>query len=256
MQLNYYILFLLFILSVSCHKKDRFTTVKTPDKSLIDSLIQSLKIGENLALEAMKTLKQETNFEKDTYPYYLRIFTITGINEVFAATATFEPEKVSFYKKRNDDWHKIIAFEVDLIRAYEVFSRMEDFNFDGYNDIALHYSTSNGCASEYFQLFLYEPSSNNFKYIKQFSELGCPIALYGEKVIKSRHASCGCGCFVVNVHKWNGNTLELVKDIVKDNHHDTLITSFYNSFGKTIKQEKKIINFEDAQKILDYYPFK
>lgn len=246
MKFLYYILF--FLLFSNCKQKE----ITVADQATIH--IRDLENGEIVSLKALKDLNEVSEFERDTYPYYLRMFTISNVKEVFAATATFNPEKVTFYRKQNGNWNKIIYHEVDLIRAYEIFSRIEDFNFDGYQDIALHYSTSNGCASEYFQLFIYNPHSNSFKYIKAFSDLGCPIALYKEKVIRSRHASCGCGCFIINEHKWNGNTLKLVKDIVKDNHHDTLVTSFYNNLGKIIKEEKKVINFEDAQKMLDYYP--
>lgn len=175
---------------------------------------------------------------------------------MFAAIATFEPEQVKFYKKLNDRWINIMIFEIDLVRAFEIFSRLEDFNFDGYQDIALHYSTSNGCASEYFQLFTYDPGSNNFKYIKEFSELGYPVVLPNEKIIKSRHASCGCDCFMISEHKWTGDSMILYKTIVKDNHHDTLIASFYNYAGILVKEEKKIISFQEAEKLLNYYPIR
>jgi hypothetical protein len=208
---------------------------------------------DSLAFILLKNAILEEDLQVDSSNYYFRIFKNPTTSSLFAIIVMFEPDATFFFTKKKDKWQKVNKLTTpDFMRVSPIWSEFGDYNFDGYQDIALHRTTSNGWASLYYNVFLFRPKIGDYEFKKDLSNLGCPVILKEAKRIKARHASCGGGCFEIEEYRWNADTLQLAKLLEKRMLSDTLITSYFSETGILTKIEKRGISKEEKDKILNY----
>lgn len=87
-------------------------------------------------------------------------------------------------------------------------ARMEDFNFDGYPDLAVFAAAGN--VQVFYSVYLFDPSQQKFIFNKKLSSLPCVEADPGKKMVLS---SCNHSSACENwseTYRWSGNALTLV----------------------------------------------
>ncbi|MBA4849056.1 hypothetical protein [Emticicia sp. BO119] len=122
--------------------------------------------------------------------------------------------------------------------------------------VVLLTSASNGCSAIHYHLLLQKNNKKSFTAINSFNALGDPRRFPDEKLIRSRIASCGCGCFTIYEHKWNGDSLELKKTSNVSFRGTKIPTAFkiYSS-GNLIKKYEKKISPKQQDSLFENYVY-
>lgn len=92
----------------------------------------------------------------------------------------------------------------------------EDWNYDGYNDILIRISASNGYTISHYQLFLYTPQNNSLLFKKQFVKLPNPKRLPKQGLVLSEiYVQC-VKDFTIDISKrryrWSKNNLYFIDE--------------------------------------------
>lgn len=171
----------------------------------------------------------DTFFERDTLPYYINVFQQKETQKSYATLVDFRnQDTVLFFKKEQDKWQPILGMKNDFGRLWDIKHQRFDANFDGYEDIAYRYAVSNGCACEYYHLFLYNPDNKSFKYAPTFSELGCAKVHPVEKIISTNIGYSACTEYDISEYAWEGQDLKLVKELHRRRDEmDSLEVEYY-----------------------------
>ena len=139
----------------------------------------------------------------------------------------------------------------DLSRGAEIAVDFgNDYNFDGYNDLATLASSGSGYST--ILVFLYNPKSNTFEFSRDISS---KINIYpnkDEKILEQRFGSMNDG-YSLNLFKWTEND-KLYKYRMVDclsnrefNPNDDIISSYqlqifeYNEAGVVVSSSTKLI---------------
>jgi tetratricopeptide (TPR) repeat protein len=97
-------------------------------------------------------------------------------------------------------------------RAHPAMLVMDDFNFDGYQDLAVS-CARDAAGNEEMVIWLFIPESNSFVFSKTLSALPNPVPLAMKKRIFSRFDSGDGGrTFREGEYAWNGGDLVLVRE--------------------------------------------
>ncbi|MFH0799514.1 MAG: hypothetical protein V2A66_04955 [Pseudomonadota bacterium] len=90
----------------------------------------------------------------------------------------------------------------------EPAARLEDFNFDGYPDLAVFSSAGN--VQIFYNVYLFDPSQQKFIFNKKLSSLPCVEAQLATKtVFSSCNHSSACENWT-ETYRWSGNRLTLI----------------------------------------------
>jgi len=131
-------------------------------------------------------------------------------DKVYIDTTVFSIDTISVAAKKyigyiKDQTYFLLNSKGDTLIKKEdpyIYAEFKDFNKDGYKDIILHYSSN---AAMVLDLFLYLPTLNKFKEVKDFREFPAPERIIGTKYYYSYHKS---GCADMN---WDSD-LFYIKD--------------------------------------------
>ncbi len=96
----------------------------------------------------------------------------------------------------------------DIERSHIKKSFVGDFNFDGYNDVAL-WDQASGNNNIITHILLYKPKEDTFAYNKALSRLH-NITIHPSQETISSFSYGGPGSFVYTKYQWKGETLEEV----------------------------------------------
>ncbi|WP_181843277.1 XAC2610-related protein [Emticicia sp. BO119] len=92
----------------------------------------------------------------------------------------------------------------------------QDWNYDGYKDILIRISASNGYTISHYQLFLYIPQKNSLLLKKQFVKLPNPKRVPTKKIVISEIYIQCTKDFTINVckrrYRWSKNNLYFIDE--------------------------------------------
>ncbi len=197
---------------------------KALEKS-IDSIYSEVFI-ERILFEKM----HDTDFELDTGVAYIKIGKFLNMGKSNAIVIRFsETNSLTLYELRDNNWELIFQQDdIGLCRAYPVESYIEDYNFDGINDIGIQNEISNGASIRTFHLWLSE--GKMFKSIPEFTQVGNPVLLKSSKSIHGYRACCAFSEIWLSEYKWSETSLI--------NTRELLITNYPPGIGAVIKNMK------------------
>lgn len=246
--------------SVYIQKKTVSRSSRKNKRKEIDLLVSDTANLDSLFIPELNKYKQKMNLVVENDNFWLKIFRHPQSKQVYAViydALNEDKERLGFYRRENREW-KSLGTSMNIPRFYPESSFLADFNFDGYADIALHVTSSNGCSSEYIRLYLFDPDHHSFNYCQAFTNSikGSPIPLNNYKIIRSRVASCGCGCYSIYEHQWIGNQLRLVRELTKGFTSDTLQMVNYSPTGQVEKKSYRLVTKDESDYVYNYREYR
>ncbi|MDJ1502671.1 XAC2610-related protein [Xanthocytophaga agilis] len=220
------------------------------DRAIMNA--QDFLRGDSILISRLKGYTTTSFVEINSSSFYLKIFKHPQINKPIAVLIDFDHDIMGFYISHHKKWHSMNIYESSFGKTFSVFTRLSDFNFDNYTDLALHTSSSNGCSSAHFAFYFYDPKQHIFINDTTFekSVRGNPIADKNHLIIRSREASCACGCYTIYEHKWTDNKLRLVRTLNKDPYADTLFITNYSTTGQILSKSEEYMSYAKSQKLI------
>ncbi|RZJ71984.1 hypothetical protein [Flavobacterium sp.] len=124
---------------------------------------------------------------------------------------------MSVYELQNTKWTKIFEQKnAEFNRVSEIEPFIEDFNFDGKNDIGIRHEISNGTGIMTFQLYLSD--AKTFRHIKDFEQIGNPTLDKKRKIVQGFEACCGFTEMSLTDYVWNDFDLKNVRTLEIENY--------------------------------------
>lgn len=172
------------------------------------------KLSPEILIERILSEKMlESDFELDTGFAFIKIGRFLSPHKSNALVIRFS-DKNTFvlYELKKDMWEQVYKEDdIGLSRAYSVELYIEDYNFDGINDIGIQNEISNGASIRTFHLWLSE--GEIFKSIPEFTQVGNPVLLKSSKTIHGYRACCAFSEYWLSEYKWINNNLINTREI-------------------------------------------
>jgi len=214
------------ILLFSCQKKDT-------NFILVDKFIDSTNSGEK-----GKTKIVAEQFSRD------------GDSEAFIILNFYHKEKVRDYKsqKYQEKWNFDDRFYFDTNSVLGIDANLQDFNNDGFKDFTYHSGEAARGGNEVRKLFIYNPLSKGFNYIKNSERY--PNLFYNSKL--------NCIGSVILTGSTTSYFLKIKKDTLYDfanvDVSDSILVKERNENGEyQIIQKRKLNKNEDELSTFSNY---
>lgn len=195
--------------------------------------------------------KASKNFEEDSEYGYIKIGNFLKPNSKNAVVISFDTiTNFTIYELKSNDWKEIYQQKnANFSRINGLEAYIEDYNFDGVNDIGIKNEVSNGTTIMTFHLWLSEKKS--FKYVPEFENIGNPIILKKVKIIQGFKACCNFNEMTLSDYHWVKNKLVKTQELEIQNYPSGIEAILKNSKKKT---ENKIeLSRNDISKIIQKY---
>lgn len=163
--------------------------------------------------------KYNLDFESDTENGFIKIGNFLNKERHNAIIVNFDSLTTTFtvFELKNDDWETIFHQEdVAIHRAFEIKAFIEDYNFDGVNDIGLRNEVSNGTSIMSFHLWLNE--NNTFIEVPEFKDIGNPTIIKKKNRIQGYSACCVFSEISLTNYEWNDKKLRKTEELEISNY--------------------------------------
>lgn len=162
--------------------------------------------------------KHRLDFESDTEYGFIKIGNFLKTEKRNAIVISFDSlTNFKVYELQNDDWKVIFHQEdVDIFRIFGIEAFIEDYNFDGVNDIGLRNEVSNGTSIMTFHLWL--NVNGTFIEIPEFQNIGNPTIVKNKNRIQGYSACCAFSEITLTNYEWNDKKLKKMEQLEISNY--------------------------------------
>lgn len=168
--------------------------------------------------EKLNKEKLSKSFEEDSEFGYIKIGNFFKPNIKNAVVISFDTiSNFTIYELMDNTWMKIYNQKnANFSRINGIEAYIQDYNFDGVNDIGIKNEVTNGTGIMTFHLWLTEKKS--FKYVPEFEEIGNPIILNKFKIIQGFKACCCFSEITLSDYYWKKNNLITIQELEIKNY--------------------------------------
>lgn len=162
--------------------------------------------------------KYSLNFESDTEKGFIKIGNFLKKEKHNAIVVSFDSlSTLKIFELENDEWKLIFHQEdIDISRVFSIEAFIEDYNFDGINDIGLRNEVSNGTSIMTFHLWLNE--NDTFIEVPEFRNIGNPTIIKNKNRIQGYSACCVFSEMRLTNYEWNDNKLRKMEQLEISNY--------------------------------------
>lgn len=123
------------------------------------------------------------------------------------------------FELEEDEW-KLVFHQKDIgmSRVFEIKAYIEDYNFDGVNDIGLKNEVSNGTGIMSFHLWLND--NDTFIEVPEFRNIGNPTIIKKKNRIQGYSACCAFSEMNITNFEWNDTKLREI-DLLEISNYPT-----------------------------------
>jgi hypothetical protein len=191
--------------------------------------------------------KYSLNFESDTDKGFLKIGNFLNEDRQNAILVSFDSSaSFKIFELESNEWKLIFRQEdIDMTRAFSIEAFIEDYNFDGINDIGLRNEISNGTSIMTFYLWLNELDS--FVEVPEFRNIGNPTIIKYLNRIQGYSACCAYSEMTLTNYVWFNNSLRKMEELEISNYPNgsgitANISERYGITQRAVKIKEKEIN--------------
>lgn len=162
--------------------------------------------------------KYSLNFESDTEKGFIKIGNFLNEEKHNAIVVNFDSSaSFKIFELVNDEWKLMFHQEdIDMSRSYSIEAFIEDYNFDGTNDIGLRTEVSNGTSIMTFHLWLNEKST--YIEVPEFRSIGNPTIIKNKNRIQGYSACCVFSEMTLTNYEWNSSKLRKMEQLKISNY--------------------------------------
>jgi hypothetical protein len=197
--------------------------------------------------------KYSLNFEIDAEKGFIKIGNFLKKDQQNAIVVSLDSiSSIKIYELKDDEWKLMYHQEdIDMSRVYEIKPYIEDYNFDGINDIGLKHEVSNGTSIMSFHLWLNQ--TDTFIDVPEFQTIGNPTIILNKKLIHGYTACCVWGDMRLTNYEWNGNELTKTEQLEISNYPSGSGIKAYITERDGITQREVEINEKDVNLIIEKF---
>ena len=157
--------------------------------------------------------KLSKNFEEDSENGYIKVGNFLVREKKNAIIISFDTiTSFKVYELNDNEWKEIFKQdETNFKRINQLKAYIEDYNFDGINDIGIRNEVSNGTAIMTFHLWI--TGSKSFKYIPEFEDIGNPLIIKKSNTIQGFKACCKFTEMTLCNYNWNEDKLIKITEL-------------------------------------------
>ncbi len=180
-----------------------------------------------------------------------------GKNKMILQQMRFSEDSVRYsfelYEKKNGSWNLIQKYQNTKDKISGLDPRMEDFNGDGYNDIAITTATAARSANEIRTLFIFKKETKRFTMIRNSENY--PNLRYNAELRCVDAWIITAGCSTVFLKLTPADTLMEFAEVSVEDGIRTSYEIDKNGKMKVLKKEK-VSEDHEFERYINYKPVK